>query len=268
MYITNQPDHAHYAVESGVERIFIDLEIIGKVQRQGHLDTVISRHHMKDVKTMRAAVPEAELLVRLNPFHDNTQNEIEEALKGGADILMIPMIEKADELKQFCDWVDNRAKVIPLIETPKAVDALHDMVKIKGVSEVYIGLNDLHLAMKSAFMFEPLAQGLIDDMVKIIKDAGLPFGFGGIARVGEGLLPAERILGEHLRLGSSSVILSRTFKRDNAELDFKHEVAKLRHEIDRLSRRTLAQREKDHLLLKRDVSNIINKIVRERKQRD
>ena len=38
------------------------------------------------------------------------------------------------------------------------------------------------------------------------------FGFGGIARIGEGDLPSDNILGEHVRLGSQSVILSRTFK--------------------------------------------------------
>lgn len=40
----------------------------------------------------------------------------------------------------------------------------------------------------------------------------IPFGFGGIARIGEGDLPSDYILGEHVRLGSTSVILSRTFK--------------------------------------------------------
>ena len=41
------------------------------------------------------------------------------------------------------------------------------------------------------FMFEPLANGLIDEVAHIITSAGLPFGFGGIARVGEGIIPGE-----------------------------------------------------------------------------
>ncbi|MDE0564737.1 hypothetical protein [Exiguobacterium sp. B2(2022)] len=44
-----------------------------------------------------------------------------------------------------------------------------------------------------------------------IRDAGIPYGFGGIARIGEGRVPAERIIPEHVRLGSSCVILSRSF---------------------------------------------------------
>ena len=40
MYITNNPDVAVIAEESGVDRIFVDMEFIGKDIRQGGLDTV------------------------------------------------------------------------------------------------------------------------------------------------------------------------------------------------------------------------------------
>ena len=43
------------------------------------------------------------------------------------------------------------------------------------------------------------------------KLKGVPYGFGGIAAIGTGTLPAETVLKEHYRLGSSSVILSRSF---------------------------------------------------------
>lgn len=43
------------------------------------------------------------------------------------------------------------------------------------------------------------------------KKIGIPYGFGGIARLGCGDLPAERIIMEHYRLGSSRAILSRSF---------------------------------------------------------
>ena len=44
-----------------------------------------------------------------------------------------------------------------------------------------------------------------------IKMKGIPYGFGGIAALGEGKLPSEQIIVEHYRLGSSCVILSRSF---------------------------------------------------------
>ena len=46
-------------------------------------------------------------------------------------------------------------------------------------------------------------------MKKGIKVAML--GFGGIARLGFGMLPAEHVIAEHYRLGSTAVILSRSF---------------------------------------------------------
>jgi len=61
------------------------------------------------------------------------------------------------------------------------------------------------------FMFEPLANGLVERLCRKISSMGIPYGFGGVARIGEGVLPAENIIAEHYRLGSSMVILSRSF---------------------------------------------------------
>ncbi|TXC65459.1 hypothetical protein FSC37_03205 [Piscinibacter aquaticus] len=106
---------------------------------------------------------------------------------------------------------------------------------MRGVDEVHIGLNDLHLEMKCRFMFQPLADGHVDRMAALLRDAQIPFGIGGVARVGEGLLPAELLLAEHARLGSTAAILSRTFHRQarsvheiEAQMDFSDEVRKLR----------------------------------------
>ena len=38
MYITNNPDVARIAEEAGVDRIFVDMEYIGKSDRQGGMD--------------------------------------------------------------------------------------------------------------------------------------------------------------------------------------------------------------------------------------
>ena len=68
----------------------------------------------------------------------------------------------------------------------------------------------------------------------------MPFGFGGIARIGDGLLPAEKILAEHVRLGSSSVILSRTFKGEvgndtGIKISLSEEVEKVRQSMVAIS---------------------------------
>lgn len=235
-FITNCPEIARYVSRHGVARIFVDLEINGKEARQGHLSTVISRHAFEDIAPVRSAIGNTELLVRLNPLYAGSQEEIDRAIALGADWLMLPMFQQTEEVAQFCDMIQGRARFIPLVETPSAVQALKDVVRIKGVDELYIGLNDLHLALGQRFMFEPLANGMLEEIAGIIRTAGLPFGFGGIARAGEGLLPAEFILGEHARLGSARVILSRTFHRQARTLDALIQEMDFSAEIEQLNR--------------------------------
>ena len=72
-------------------------------------------------------------------------------------------------------------------------------------------MNDLHLAMHKTFMFELICDDTVADLCKKIKTKGIKYGFGGIARVGYGMLPAEHIIAEHYHLGSTAAILSRGF---------------------------------------------------------
>ena len=264
MLITNDPALAAYAENCGVGRIFVDLEQHGKQERQGHLDTLISSHSMEDVKKVRKSISDAELMVRVNPLHSGSELEINEAIESGADLLMLPMFRSADEVRRFSGLVNGRAGVIPLLETYDAVQSVNETVSIDGVTEIYIGLNDLHLDMKLKFMFEPLASGLVDSLAGIIASARIPFGFGGIARVGEGVVPGELVMAEHLRLGSSSVILSRTFHRKSEGIDdFKNkldlcvELEKLRKVESELQMRSDSQVLIDHQQLKEAVFKFV-----------
>lgn len=234
-FITNSVPLAKFAVENGADRIFVDLEVLGKDERQGHLDTVMSDHSVADVAAVRKVVPAGKLLVRINPIHEHTRDEIEQVIEAGADIIMLPMFRTPAEVEQFVAAVNGRVKTMLLVETIGAMDSLHECVTVPGVDEVHIGLNDLHLELRNRFMFELLANGLVDGMASVLNTAGIPFGIGGVARVGEGMLPAEMILAEHVRLGSTAAILSRTFHRRaetvddiRAQMDFAGEVTKLR----------------------------------------
>lgn len=235
MMITDSPDIARFAVDGGVDRIFVDLEILGKQERQGHLNTVISRHELDDVRRLRPVVPPGRLLVRVNPIHEGSQQEIDQVVDAGADIVMLPMFRTPEEVATFTAAVRGRARCCLLVETLGAAMHLQECVRVPGVDEVHIGLNDLHLELGMDFMFEPLANGMVDELCDVLRAAGMPFGIGGVARVGEGLLPAEVVLSEHARLGSTGAILSRTFHRQastvadiQAQMDFPAEVAKLR----------------------------------------
>lgn len=211
MYITNDPKIAEIAESSGVDWIFIDLEINGKEERQGHLDTVISRHHIEDVKNVKHVLKNSKLLVRVNPIYEGSINEINRVIDDGADIVMLPFFKSKEDVDTFVRCVDKRSKTMLLLETPEAVENVDAILCVDGIDYIHIGLNDLHLGYDMKFMFELLADGTVEKLCKKIKSAGIPYGFGGIAQLGKGDLPAENIITEHYRLGSSMVILSRSF---------------------------------------------------------
>ena len=217
MYITNQPEVAKIAEVAGVDRIFVDMEYIGKAVRQGGMDTVQSKHTVEDVQRIRESIHSSELLVRVNPIHGATQDycsskdEIDEVISRGADILMLPFFKKVEEVREFVKLVGGRAKTIPLVETPEAVENIDEILKINGIDEIFIGLNDLSLGYNKKFMFELLVDGTVENLCCKFRQKNIPFGFGGIASIGKGLLPSEYVIREHYRLGSTCSILSRSF---------------------------------------------------------
>lgn len=211
MYITNRPEVAAIAENSGVDWIFIDLEIRGKAERQGHLDTVISGHHLSDVSTIKSSLQKAQLLVRVNPVYEGSADEIDKVIDSGADIVMLPFFTTAQEVQTFIGCINGRARTCLLCETPGAVSQIDSILEVPGIDCIHIGLNDMHLGYGMKFMFELLADGTVEMLGDKFKSKGIPYGFGGIASLGLGTLPAENIIAEHYRLGSEMAILSRSF---------------------------------------------------------
>ena len=217
MYITNRVEIAEIALSNGVERIFIDLEIIGKSERQGGMDTVQSKHTVADVTAMRNALPSAELLVRCNPIHDatalygSTEQEIDDIIAAGANVIMLPYFKTVAQVERFLKAVNGRVRTMLLFETPESAALAEEIVQLSGIDEVFIGLNDMSLGFGMKFMFQLVADGTVERLCRVFREAGLPYGFGGIAALGKGMLPAERVIAEHYRLGSTCAILSRSF---------------------------------------------------------
>ena len=181
MYITNRESIAVIAEKSGVDWIFIDLEVLWKEERQGHLDTVISRHTIDDVKKIRSVLTTAKLLVRVNPVYAGSKAEIERVINDGADIVMLPYYKTKDEVEAFIRFVDSRAQVCLLCETAHAVKNTDEILTLEGIDYIHIGINDLHLDYKMKFMFELLADGTVEKLCAKFKAKGIPYGFGGIA---------------------------------------------------------------------------------------
>lgn len=264
MYITNDPDIARIAENSGVDWIFIDLEILGKEERQGHLDTVISHHDIEDIKKIKGILTKAELLVRVNPIHEGSQEEISRVINDGADIVMLPYFKTGDEVSLFVDYVNDQAETCLLLETPEAVQNLDSILNIDGINHIHIGLNDLHLGYNMKFMFQLLADGTVEKICNKIKSKRIPYGFGGIAQLGQGVLPAENILAEHYRLGSDMVILSRSFCNPKESSDlleikniFQKGVEEIRNYEYKLTTKPESFYQQNHIRVKEKVEEIV-----------
>ena len=270
MYITNNPIVAGIAQDAGVDRLWVDMEYIGKEERQSGMNTVKSHHTIEDVISLRKVVNHSELQVRVNPIHQaskdycDSKEEIEQTVLAGADVIMLPMFKSPQEVAQFVECVDGRAKVLLLLETKEAYERVDEILALEGIDEVHIGLNDLHLSFGQTFMFEPLCDGKVDYLSRKFKQKGMKFGFGGIARIGFGTLPAEYIIAEHYHVGSTAAILSRGFCNMNLVDNpydvcdlFKDGVKNIRTREEECSHFTAEQ----FLLNRRTVENKVASIV-------
>lgn len=273
MYITNRPDIALIAEQAGVDRIFVDMEYIGKHERQGGLDSVKNHHTVDDVIKIRKTITKSELLVRVNPIHDasseycSSEDEINAVIVAGADIIMLPYFKTVEEVKRFIQIVGGRGKTLLLMETPESVEIADEILALPGIDEIHIGLNDLSLGYGKTFMFELLSDGTVERLCLKFKQAGIVYGFGGIASLGSGMLPAEAILREHYRLGSSMVILSRSFCNVNKGVDIDY--IKEKFEIGVRSMRAFEKEiaihsryfEENEKLIAACIASIVNKIA-------
>ena len=211
MYITNDITVALIAQKYGVDRIWIDLETIGKEERQKNRNTVKSHHTIQDIEKIASVITESDVLVRVNPWNEASPHEINSVVDAGADIIMLPYWKTTEEVERFLDAVHGRCKTTLLLETKEADEHIDSILRLPGIDEIHIGLNDLHISYELDFMFELLTNGTVERLCGKFAASRLPYGFGGIASIGEGAVPAEQIILEHYRLGSTRAILSRSF---------------------------------------------------------
>ena len=214
MLMTCDRGIAAEAERVGVERLFVDLEVRGKAERQAGRNTIISGHSVEDVASVRVSAPRTELMARINPPSAETPSEVDAVIAAGADVIMLPLFTHQDEVAAFVEAVAGRARVCLLLETAPAVARVDQIARVPGVDEIHVGLNDLHISFGLDFMFELVAGGIVEhvrDRV-VAANPNVRFGFGGAARISalHPVTPSD-VLGEHVRLGSRMIILSRTF---------------------------------------------------------
>jgi 2-keto-3-deoxy-L-rhamnonate aldolase RhmA len=209
--ITNRPSTAALYEQIGIDRVLVDLERIGKAERQHGRQTWISDHSVEDVSKLRAVLRAATLMVRVDAVNDESRTQIDESIARGGEVLMLPMARRPDEVRRFVDLVGGRARTCLLLETADALDRADEILAIRGLDEIHVGLNDLHVTLGLTCMFEILARGLLDRLAEMAAATGKTLGIGGVGAIGRADIDPKLILAEHVRLGSRMVILSRSF---------------------------------------------------------
>lgn len=264
-YITNNNKIAELCDKNNVIP-WIDLEVLGKEERQKGLDTVKSNHSISDIEIVKKVIKKMPLLVRINPINMNSENEINQVISAGADIIMLPFFCDSKEVEIFLKLVAGRCKTMLLFETKESIYNIDSILRLNGIDKVHIGLNDLHLSFGLNFMFELISNGTVDYVCKKFREYGFKqYGFGGIAKLGYGAIPAEYIISEHVRLQSSQVILSRSFcnlkKYESIEIferDFITELEKIKMFYLAISLCNSSYVETNHIATKQLITSINN----------
>jgi 4-hydroxy-2-oxoheptanedioate aldolase len=122
-------------VELGADAIFIDCE---------H-----GTWSFEDVRVTAQAIRGAGGAAIVRP-HSHERPILIRYLNAGADGLMVPMVDTADQARAIVDAVryacpaDHEQRlIIAMIETPKAIDNIDELLAVEGVDVFFVGPGDL-----------------------------------------------------------------------------------------------------------------------------
>jgi hypothetical protein len=233
--ITNDVGLAADADRAGVNRVGIDLEFLGKTERQRGSGARLSQHDWDDMSRIAPCLNHADLFVRINPGHSGTAAEIETALALGAEVLMLPSFRTTAEVATFVRIVRGRARVSILVEMAPAAVRIREILDVRGIDEVMLGLNDLHLQFGVANQFEVLASPLLDMLAGEVLRKGIPLAVGGVGRVGDTALPVptDLVHAQYPRLRATGAWLARSFGNANLSSDqFDAAIVALRNRLN------------------------------------
>ena len=136
-----------------------------------------------------------------------------EYLDLGAGALMLPYFYSVEEIDRFIECVAGRGDVSLLVETAAAAVRLPRIVRLAGVHDIHIGLNDLHHLLGLSSHFELLQSRFMRHLTDELRETEHSFGFGGIGRLDDESLPvsADLVYAQYAYQGARSVLVSRVF---------------------------------------------------------
>tara|TARA_Y200000002_G_scaffold379812_1_gene389902 strand:+ start:1709 stop:2479 length:771 start_codon:yes stop_codon:yes gene_type:complete len=215
--ITNNISDAHVVSASSVDQIMVDIETLGKKERQKEKNAIISNHILADVAKLNQENLHSDIICRINPYHHNTTYEIDSLIEYKPKAIMIPMINDVQNLDKIIRLVKGNFSIIPLIETPYSLLNVERILEREYIKQMHFGLNDLGIALGYSNLFKILNDHSFGKLFQIASSSYLEIcGFGGIGNpLYKNSVDPLYILDEHKRLGSNSVILSRAFFNKN-----------------------------------------------------
>jgi hypothetical protein len=202
---------------AGVAGAVIDWETDGKRERQAGADTQINHDTPADLRRLRASFA-GRIVCRINPVRTNHRagQELDEAIDGGANEILLPMVKSVSEVAFALDYARGRAGIGILVETVEAATLAGELGRLP-LTRVYVGLNDLAIARGSRHIFSAITDGTLDGLRQHFS---VPFGFGGLTVVDGGYpVPTRLLMAEMARLRCGFTFLRRSFIADMATRD-------------------------------------------------
>lgn len=257
LLFSTDPETVSRNTEAGIDGFIVDWESKGKETRQAGADTEINADTPEDLRRVRAAT-NARLLCRLNQPGPWTPEEIDEAVAGGADEVLLPMVRSAGEVVDAIRVARDRCGIGILVETVDAVRCAAELARLP-ISRAYIGLNDLSIERRSRSIFEPLADGLVDRIRPLFT---VPFGLAGLTLPESGRpIPCRLLIGEMSRLSCGFTFLRRSWRRDVLGRDPKVEVPRLKAALESARRRSAETIARDRGMLEEAVAAAVRVVA-------
>ena len=102
-----------------------------------------------------------------------------------------------------------------LLENKTAAERIEEIVRVAGVDDLHVGINDLTLSLgrPNANRFAVMATDLMKRIADAVIAAGLRFGVGGIGRAmnNDQVIPGDLIYAQYPRLGATAALIARSF---------------------------------------------------------
>jgi hypothetical protein len=199
------------AVEAGaIDGVVVDWETADKHERQVDRDLQIGTDTQADLARIRAAT-RGRVLCRVNGPGAETAAEVERAIEGGADEVLVPMVRNVEEVETVLEAASGRCDVGILVETEAAVASSRELSRLP-LARAYVGLNDLAIDRGSDSIFDPLVDGTLE---RLRATFDCPFGFGGLTVPASGApIPSRLLIAETARLRCDFGVLRRSFLAD------------------------------------------------------